>query len=81
MSAGASLAWLSELLGRLDIVHMVVGSFASSAHGLPRTTQGIDVVIDPSGEQLARMLDEFAALRPCSGSRRRGSRLGPRMPA
>lgn len=46
------LAWLAELLERLAIPHMVVGSFASSAHGVPRTTQDIDVVIDPSGQQL-----------------------------
>jgi hypothetical protein len=28
---------------------MIAGSFASTAHGLPRTTQDIDVVIDPPG--------------------------------
>lgn len=26
---------------------MIAGSFASTAHGLPRTTQDVDVVIDP----------------------------------
>jgi len=26
---------------------MVAGSFASTAHGIPRTTQGVDMVIDP----------------------------------
>ncbi|MEO8549903.1 MAG: hypothetical protein ABI678_08010 [Kofleriaceae bacterium] len=29
---------------------MIAGSFASTAHGLPRTTQGLDVVIDPPDE-------------------------------
>lgn len=52
----ATLGWATELLDRLAIPHMVVGSFASSAHGLPRTTQDIDVVIDPTPAQLAALL-------------------------
>ena len=35
---------------------MVVGSFASSYHGLPRTTQDLDVVIDPTPAQLGMLL-------------------------
>lgn len=53
---GATLGWLTALLDRVGIVHMVVGSFASSAHGLPRTTQDIDVVIDPTPGQLTALL-------------------------
>lgn len=55
-SPATTLAWATELLDRLGIPHMIVGSFASSAHGLPRTTQDIDVVIDPTGAQLASLL-------------------------
>jgi hypothetical protein len=45
---------LPELLGRLvdglndaNIPFMIAGSFASTAHGLPRATQDLDIVIDP----------------------------------
>ncbi len=41
---------------------MVAGSFASAVHGLPRTTQDIDIVIDPTSlaalEQLVRSMPE-----------------------
>ena len=43
------------------IPHMVVGSFASMAHGEPRTTRDLDVVIDPRPEQLDALV---AALDP-----------------
>jgi hypothetical protein len=45
---------LRDLLGRIvqlldtsGVPFMIAGSFASAAHGLPRTTQDLDVVIDP----------------------------------
>jgi hypothetical protein len=45
---------VEDLLRRLvavtseaNVPFMIAGSFASTAHGLPRTTQDIDVVIDP----------------------------------
>lgn len=41
------LVRLSALLDGAGIPFMVAGSFASTAHGTPRTTQDIDVVIDP----------------------------------
>jgi hypothetical protein len=53
---GLTIRWLTGLLDEIGIEHMVVGSFASSAHGVPRTTQDIDVVFDPSPESLARFL-------------------------
>ncbi len=37
----------AEHLDSTAIPFMVAGSFASSVHGLPRTTQDIDLVIDP----------------------------------
>jgi hypothetical protein len=43
-----------ELLGRLvdalndaNVPFMIAGSFASTAHGLPRATQDLGIVIDP----------------------------------
>lgn len=36
--------------GQSRVPFMIAGSFASTAHGLPRTTQDLDVVIDPPDE-------------------------------
>ncbi len=38
---------VAALLEAAGIPFMVAGSFASTAHGLPRSTQDIDLVIDP----------------------------------
>jgi len=35
---------------------MIAGSFASAAHGLPRTTQDLDVVIDPPSTQALELM-------------------------
>jgi hypothetical protein len=35
---------------------MVVGSFASTAHGKPRTAHDLDIVIDPTAETLEQFL-------------------------
>jgi hypothetical protein len=46
---------LAEIVRALDaagIPHMVAGSLASTHHGEPRTTQDIDLVIDPSEANL-----------------------------
>jgi len=47
---------LAAIVAALDgaaIPNMLVGSFASSAHGAVRSTQDIDLVIDPTPEALA----------------------------
>jgi hypothetical protein len=58
---------LSDLLGRIvglldgaGIDFMIAGSFASTAHGLPRTTQDIDIVIDPRQASLNSLLAAMA---------------------
>lgn len=38
---------------------MVTGSIASSVHGVPRATQDIDLVIEPTREQLLALMDKF----------------------
>src|SRR5262249_49511777 len=55
VSAGL-LGRLTEVLVRAGIPYMVVGSFASTFHGLPRTTQDLDLVIDPTPASLAVFL-------------------------
>jgi hypothetical protein len=44
------------IMKELRIAHMVVGSFASTLHGEPRTTRDLDLVIDPTSEQLDALL-------------------------
>lgn len=51
------LARLITLLESLGIDYMVVGSFASTFYGPPRTTQDIDVVVDLDREHLVNLLD------------------------
>ncbi len=50
------LASIVATLVGVGIPHMIVGSFASTAHGQPRTTHDLDLVIDPSPEQLESLL-------------------------
>lgn len=55
--------FLRRIVAALDaagIPHMVAGSFASTHHGRPRTTQDIDFVIDPSPQAL----DAFVSALP-----------------
>lgn len=46
-------------LDAAGIPYLVTGSFASSAHGIPRSTNDIDVVIAPSPQQLDSLLKQF----------------------
>jgi hypothetical protein len=39
---------------------MVTGSIASSVHGVPRATQDVDVIIEPTREQLVALMHRFA---------------------
>ena len=57
--AGAFLARLTTKLDAAGVPHMVVGSFASSFHGVPRSSQDLDLVIDPQVESLRRFLSEL----------------------
>ena len=47
---------IEELLEAAEIPYMVVGSFASTVHGEPRTTQDLDIVIDPTPAALEHFL-------------------------
>jgi len=57
--AGDFLARLSAKLSAAGVPHMVVGSFASSFHGVPRSSQDLDLVIDPNLASLRRFLTEL----------------------
>jgi hypothetical protein len=55
------LARVIHLLAGAGIPYMITGSLASSVHGRPRTTHDADIVIDPSGEALDRLVAELQA--------------------
>jgi hypothetical protein len=54
---GDFLARLSSLLSGAGIPFMLTGSFASTYHGKPRTTQDLDLVIELSDASLHTLLD------------------------
>lgn len=59
---GGLLGRVTHLLNAARIPFMVVGSFASTAHGLPRATQDLDVIIDPpSASELEALLASMPA--------------------
>jgi hypothetical protein len=51
---------IAEKLRQADIPFMVTGSLSSAHYGEPRSTNVIDVVIDPTGQQLDRLVKSFA---------------------
>lgn len=48
MSLAEILGYVVERLDRAGIPHMISGSVASAHHGEPRSTQDVDLVIDPT---------------------------------
>jgi hypothetical protein len=52
---------LRAALEAVGIPYFVTGSFASSAHGIPRSTNDIDIVISPSRPQLEQLLAQLSA--------------------
>lgn len=57
MTAGELLATIVDRLDVAGIPHMLAGSMASSYHGEPRSTQDIDLVIDPDATSLRRFAE------------------------
>jgi hypothetical protein len=56
VSAGDLLARIAARLDEAGIPYMVAGSFATTFHGVPRSTHDIDIIIDPTGASLAALL-------------------------
>jgi hypothetical protein len=59
---------LRRALEDADVPYMVTGSFVSSVHGIPRATQDIDVIIEPTQDQLISLMEKF--VEPSYGSDR-----------
>jgi len=53
------LRWVIAEIESAGIPYMVVGSIAASAHGNPRSTNAIDIVISPSSQQLTNAVEKF----------------------
>lgn len=61
---------LEDLLPRLvsalesaQVPYMLTGSVASSAHGRPRSTRDLDIVISPTPAQLTALIEQFPSSR------------------
>jgi len=50
---------LRDALEQVGVPYMVTGSIANSVHGVPRATQDIDVIIEPTREQLVELMRWF----------------------
>jgi hypothetical protein len=50
------LSAVVTLLDDAEIPHMLAGSMASTFHGEPRMTRGIDMVVDPTHESIDRFV-------------------------
>jgi hypothetical protein len=61
MSARDGLRRIASALHDAGIEHMLAGSHASGLHGIPRTTQDFDVVIDPDESMLGRLIERLEA--------------------
>ena len=61
MSVKSVFEKIRDALDVAGIPYFVTGSFASSAHGVPRSTNDIDFVIAPTSEQLRNFLAQFPA--------------------
>ena len=57
--AGDFLSRLASLLRDAGIPYMLTGSFASTYHGTPRTTQDLDLVIEVDDASLRALLDSL----------------------
>jgi len=59
VSVQAVFKKIRDALEAAGIPYFVSGSFASSAHGVPRSTNDIDIVIAPTLKQLHVFLEQF----------------------
>lgn len=59
MTQGEFFAYVIDVLGELNIPHMITGSVASMAYGEPRLTLDMDVVIDLSSKDAEMFCSKF----------------------
>ena len=56
---GITLRRVVEALNAAGAAHMIVGSFASTFHGEPRTTRDIDIVVQAELEEITRFVESL----------------------
>ncbi|HVT43819.1 MAG TPA: hypothetical protein VMT00_05465 [Thermoanaerobaculia bacterium] len=59
MTVDDFFARLISALEHSGVPYMITGSYASAAHGIPRATNDIDIVIAPTKKSLVALLREF----------------------
>ena len=57
------LSQVVPALERACVSYMLTGSVASSAHGMPRSTRDLDIVIAPTRSQLLALIQQFPTTR------------------
>lgn len=62
MSLLVALQPVVEVLERLGVAYQIGGSVASSAHGAPRATNDVDVVVDLRAEHVAPLCEALAGV-------------------
>lgn len=80
MSVSRLFEKLQEALEAIGIPYFVTGCFVSSAHGIPRSTNDIDIIIAPTGEQLNARTPTAMTRRAFAGDGSRRSRASTSMP-
>lgn len=60
MSVSHLFEKLRAALDATDVPYFVTGSFVSSTHGIPRSTNDIDIIIAPTPEQLDALMDHLS---------------------
>jgi hypothetical protein len=50
---------ITEVLNANRVACMLTGSFASTHYGTSRSTQDLDIVINPTDEQLGKLIDSL----------------------
>lgn len=60
MSVTSLFEKLRAALEAAHVPYFVTGSFASSAHGIPRSTNDIDIIIAPTPDQLGALMDQLS---------------------
>jgi hypothetical protein len=56
------LKTIARLLNKAGAKYILVGGFAVNYHGLPRMTHDIDLLVDPSSENMERVKKALACL-------------------
>lgn len=61
MTGDEALFSLLQLLGELEIPHMLVGSYSTNFYGIPRSTKDADLVLQVESEKLAALIRKLPA--------------------